>query len=133
MATDDRGPFDSFDEVRTQTQGPPVTRSDFDDLSHRDLYALRGQRGYARKDSKASLCARLQKMDEEESERGLPMKRSRTQQDVMDSCDPAVLGQRLDKRCRRADAHLNFATNKEITKHHAQWREKGAQLFRNTP
>ena len=91
----------------------------YDDRSHRDLHELRKQGGYARKDSKASLCARLQKMDEVESARGLSMKGNRTQQDVMDSYEPAVLEQRLDKRCRRADAHLNFATNKAITKHHA--------------
>ena len=61
------------------------------------------------------------------------MKRGRTQQDVTDTCEPAALEQRSDTRCRRADAHLDFATNREIAKHHAQWRGKGMQLFRNTP
>ena len=47
--------------------------------------------------------------------------------------NPEVDEDRVDKRYRRADANLNFVTNKEILKHHAQWREKGMQLFRNTP
>ena len=132
MTTGDRGPFDSFDEVCTQAQGPPVTRTHYDDLPHRDLHAFCKQRGNAKKDSKASLCARLRKMDEVESARGLSMRRSRTQQDVMDSCEPVGSGQRLDKRRRRADARLNFVTNKESLNHHAQWRDKGMQLFRST-
>ena len=131
-ATDDQGPVDSFDEVCTQTQGPTDLRTDYDDLSHRDLHDLWKQRGCARRDSKASLCARLRKMDEVESARGLPMKRSRTQQDAADSREPVELGRRSDKRCRRADTYLNFVTNKEISKQHAQWRERGMQLFRNT-
>ena len=60
-------------------------------------------------------------------------KRGRTQEDVAETCEPAVLEQRLDKRCRGADDHLNFLTNEEILKHHAQRRDKGGQLFRNTP
>ena len=60
MATGDRGPFDPFDEVCTQTQGPPTTRSGYDYLSRRDPHELHKQKGYARKDSKASPCARLQ-------------------------------------------------------------------------
>ena len=124
MATDDQGPPDSFDEACTQTQSPPVTRTECDDLSHRDLHELRKQRNYAKKDSTASFCARLQEMDEVESARGLSMKRSRTQQEAMDSREPVVLGRRLDKRCRRADAYLNIV---------AQWRDKGIKPFWNTP
>ena len=72
-------------------------------------------------------------MDEVESARGLSQKRSRTQQDAVDSREPVLFGRRSDKRCRRANAYLNFATNKGITKQHAQWRKKGMQLLRNTP
>ena len=111
MATDDQGSPDSFDVARTQTQGPPHTRADYNGVSHRDLHALRKRRGFAKKGPKASLCTRLRKMGEVESARGLSTKRSRTQQYAMDSCEPTVLGQRLDKRPRRADAHLNFVTN----------------------
>ena len=60
-------------------------RIDYDDFSYRDPHDLCKQRGYARKDSKASLCARLRKMGEVESARGLSMKESRTQQDAADS------------------------------------------------
>ena len=81
----------------------------------------------------ASLCARLQGMDEVESARGPPLKKSFTQQDAADSREPVVLGRRPDKRCRRAEAYLDFVTNKEISKQHAQWREKEMQLLRNTP
>ena len=72
-------------------------------------------------------------MDELESARGLSMKRGRTQQDVAEARQPAVLEQRLDKRRRRADAHLNFVMDKEFSKHHAQWWGEGMQLFRDTP
>ena len=133
VATGDRGPFDPFDEVCTQTQGPPQTRPGRDDLSRRDLHALRQQRGYAMKDSKAPPCARLRNRDEVESARGLSMKKSRAQQDVAQACEPAVAEQRWDKRFRRADAHLNCVTNKAILKYHAQWRNTEMQLFRNTP
>ena len=71
MATDDQGPLNSFDQTCTQTQGPPTVQSDYDHLSHRDLHDLCKQRGYARKDSKASLCTRLRKMDEVEASRGV--------------------------------------------------------------
>ena len=91
MATDDQGPPDSFDEACTQTLGPPVTRTGYDDLSHRDLHELRKQGGYERKGSKASPCARLRKMDEVDSGRGLSMERGRAQQDVAGACEPAVL------------------------------------------
>ena len=73
------------------------------------------------------------KMGEVESARGPSLKRNRTQQDAADSRGPAELGRRSDKRCRRADAYLNFATKKEISKRHSRWREKGMQLLRNTP
>ena len=133
VATDDRGPFDSFDEVCAQTQGPPVTRTGYADLSRRDLHDLWKQRGYAWQDSKASLCTRLRKMDEVDSARGLSLMRGRTQKAMAESCEPAIEEQRSYKRRRRAYAHLNFATNKEISKHHAQWRNKEMQLFWNTP
>ena len=64
-------------------------------------------------------------MDEVASARGLSLKRKCTRQDAADSREPAVLGRRSDKRCRRADAGLNFVTNKEIPKERAQWRDKG--------
>ena len=38
VATDDRGTFDSFDEVCTQTQCPPATRTGYEELSHQDLH-----------------------------------------------------------------------------------------------
>ena len=110
MATDDQGPFDSFDEVCTQAQGPPTTRTGNEPMSHQDLRDLCRQTGYARRDSKVSLCARLKKMDEVYSGRGPSIKAGRTQQDVAEACDPVASGQLLDKRCRRADAHLNFVT-----------------------
>ena len=121
MATGDQGPLDSLDEVCAHTQGPPDLRTDYDDLSRRDPHDLCIQRGCARKDPKASLCARLRKTDEGESARGLSMKGSRTRQDVADSRELAVLGRPSDKRCRRADAYLNFARDKEFSKQHAQW------------
>ena len=133
VATHDRGPFDSFDEVCTQTQGPPLTLTGYEDLSHRDLHELCKQSGYARRDSKASLCARLHKMDGVDSARVLSTKRGRTQEEMAESCEPNVEEQRLDKRCRRADAHLNFVTDKEISRHHAHWWDKEGQLFWNTP
>ena len=37
VATDDQGPFDSFDAVCTQTQGPPDTQTGYEELSHRDF------------------------------------------------------------------------------------------------
>ena len=45
VATDDQGPLDSFDEVCARTQGPPVTRTGYEELSHRDLHDLRKQGG----------------------------------------------------------------------------------------
>ena len=133
MATDDRGPFDSFDEVCTQTQGPPATRTGYEELSHRDLHDLRKQRGYARKGPKASPCTRLRKMDEVDTARGSPMKRGRIQKATVESGEPAVEERRVDKRYRRADAHLNFATDKEILKQHGQWWGKEMQFFWNAP
>ena len=69
-------------------------------------------------------------MDEVDSSRGLSTKKGRRQQDEEETSEPAVLEQRLDERCRRAEAHLNLV---EISKYHAQWGDKGMQLFRNTP
>ena len=127
MATGDQGPFDSFDEVCTQTQGPADARTGYKELSHRDLHDLHGK-------TPNPLPAHvLHKMDEVGSARGLSMKRGRAQKEMAESCEPAMGEQRADKRCRRAVAHLNFVTKKEILKHHAQWREKEMQLFRNTP
>ena len=100
MATCDQGPLASINEVCAQTQGPPEMRTDYDDLSHRDLHDLCKQRGFAKKDPNASLCTRLRKMDEVESARGLSPKGNQTQQDAADSREPAVLGRRSDKRCR---------------------------------
>ena len=59
-------------------------------------------------------------MHEVESARGLSLKRNRTQQDAADSHEPAVFGRRSDKRCRRADAYLNFVASEEISEQHAQ-------------
>ena len=121
VATDDRGPLDSFDDACTQTQGPPTTRTGYEELSHRDHHDFRAQRGYARKDSKASPFTRKHKMDEADHWRGLPQKRNRVSKDPAASGDPDVEEHRADKRFRRADAHLNFATNKETRKQHGQW------------
>ena len=41
VATDRQGPFDSSDESCAQTQGPPVTRTGYEELSHRDLHDSR--------------------------------------------------------------------------------------------
>ena len=60
------------------------------------------------------------------------MKRGRIQKEIVKSGEPAVEEQRAAKRCRRADAHLNFVTNKEIPKQHGQWRETEMQFVRNT-
>ena len=35
VATDDQGPFDSYDDACTRTQGPPVTRTGYEELSSR--------------------------------------------------------------------------------------------------
>ena len=72
-------------------------------------------------------------MDEVNSARGLSMKRGRTQKEAAESFEPAVEERRLDKRCRRAAAHLNFVTYKEISRRHAQWCDKEMQVFWNTP
>ena len=64
VATGDQGLLDSFDEACAQTQGPPDLRTDYAALSHRDRHESRKQRGYARKDSEASPCAKLRRMDE---------------------------------------------------------------------
>ena len=39
----------------------------------------------------------------------------------------------LEKRRRKADAYMNFVANKEILKQHAQWWDKGMQIFWNNP
>ena len=119
VATDDQGPLDPSDKACTRTRGPPVLRTDYDTRPHRNLHELRKQRGYARKDAKAPLCARLRKMDEADSARGLSGKRSRAQQDVVDSREPVVAGRQPNYRRRQADAYLNSVANKEILKQHA--------------
>ena len=40
VATDDQGRLDSFDDACTQTQGPPVTQTGYEEQSHRDLHDL---------------------------------------------------------------------------------------------
>ena len=129
MATDDQGPLDSFDRTCTQTQGPPTIRTDYDHLSYSDLHELCKQRGYARKDSKASLCTRLKKMDEVASSRAQAAKRSRAHQDDQEVSELPVMQRGSGKRRRKADAHMNFAANMEILKQHAQWWDKGMQIF----
>ena len=111
VATDARWPFGSFDEVCSQIRGPPAPRAGYEELYRRDLHDLCKQRGYARKDSEDSHCTRLHKMDEVESARGLSTNRGRAQKKLAESCEPAVEEQRLDKRRRRADAHLNLVAN----------------------
>ena len=39
----------------------------------------------------------------------------------------------FEKRRRKADAYMNFVANKEISKQHAQWWDKGMQIFWNNP
>ena len=133
MATDDQGPLDSFEQTCTQTVGPPTATTDYDRLSHRDLHDLCKQRGYARKDSKASLCTRLKKMDEVATSRAMSTKRSRDHQDEQELSEPPVDRRVFDKRRRKADAYLNFVANKEILKQHAQWWDKEMQIFWNNP
>ena len=92
VATDDQGPPDSFHEACTQTQGPPDLRAEYDALSHRDLHELCKQRCYARMDSKPSLFARLRKIDDVDSARGLSVKQSRVQQDGAGSRELVMTG-----------------------------------------
>ena len=129
MATGDQGPLYSFDQTCAQTPGPPTIRTDYDHLSYRDLRDLRKQRGYARKDSKTSLCARLRKMDEVATPRVLSAKRSRTHQEDQDLSEQPVVRRDIDKCRRKADAYMNFVANKETSNPHAQWRDKGMQIF----
>ena len=133
MATDDQEPLDSFDAACTQTQGPPTVRTGYEELSHRDPRDLRKQRGDAREDSKASPRTRLHKKDEVDHWRGLSQKRNRISKGPVESGDPDVDEHRVDKRYRRADAHLNFATKKEILKQHGQLRTKEMQVFLGYP
>ena len=114
-----QGPPNSSDKACTQHQSPPDLRTDYDTRPHRDLHELRKQRGFARKDSKASLCARLHRTDEVDSAHGMSAKRSRAQQDVVDSRELVMTGRQPDKRRRQADAFLNFATNQEILTRYA--------------
>ena len=72
-------------------------------------------------------------MDGVECARGPSLKRNRTQKVAADSREHVELVRRSDKRCRQADAFLNFVTKKEISKRRAQWRDTGMQLLRNTP
>ena len=133
MATGDQGPLDSFDQTCTQTMGPPTVQTDYDHLPHRDLHDLCRQRGYARKDSKASLCARLKKMDEVATSRVLSAKRSRTHQEEQELSEQPVARRDNEKRRRKADAYMNFVANKEILKQQAPWWDKGMQIFWDNP
>ena len=71
-------------------------------------------------------------MDEVDRVRGSSLKRRRAPKGLGETGESAVEEQKVDKRFRRAGAHLNFQTNREILKHHGQWREKEMQLFLNT-
>ena len=133
VATDDQGPLDSFDNACTQTQGPPTGRTGFEELSHRELHDLRKQGGFGRRDSKASLRTLLHKMDEVDHWRGLSRKRNRVSKDPAEFGDPDGEEHRVDKRVRRADAHKNFVTDKELLKQHGQWWAKEMQLFLGSP
>ena len=95
-------------------------------------YQLRKQRGYAREDSEASPRAQLREMDEVDSARRLSSRRSRAQQNAVDSRELAKTGRQHDTRRRQADAYLNSATKEEILKQHAQCRLAEMQLLRNT-
>ena len=133
MATDDQGPLDSFEQTCTQTVGPPTATTDYDRLSHRDLHDLCKQRGYAHKDSKASLCTRLRKMDEVATSRAMSTKRSRDHQDGQELSEPPVDRRMFDKRRRKADAYLNFVANKEILKQHAHVKISSSHQNREYP
>ena len=129
MATGDQGPLDSFDQTCTQTMGPPTVQTDYDHFPHRDLHDLCKQRGYARKDSKASLCARLRTMDEVATSRVMSAKRSRNHQDEQESSEQPVERGAFEERRRKADAYMNFVANKEISKQHAQRWEEESRSF----
>ena len=72
-------------------------------------------------------------MDEVDSARRLSSRRSRAQQNAVDSRELAKTGRQHDTRRRQADAYFNSATKGEILKQHAQCRQAEMQLLRNTP